>query len=143
MTPRLVVLVLLFITPVQAAELISAQALNTGAIPCAYQRHLEWPNPESGPIYVRKVMMWHGMYRNTFGDVSTFIFRASDGMLFAQFGQDRYANPSGGHDKTVDFGDHYILIPQGDAISSHYWCGWHTSGAVSHHVVQVWYSLEP
>lgn len=140
----LVLLVLLTTaTPAPAAELRAAEILNTGALACSYNQVAAWANPEPGPIYIRKVEMWHGMYRNTFGDVHTEVFRGSDAMSFARYGQDRYTNPSTPHAQFIDFGEHYILIPEGDQILTRYYCAWHTAGAGAHHVVVVWYTVTP
>lgn len=84
-------------------------------------RHYEWINTSSQTKYVRSASVWFGMDYGAKADLGVMLRRISDQSYLFRNSWDHYAEPTGLHNETYDFGENHYAIAPSDGLMLDTW----------------------
>jgi len=93
-------------------ELTSVLALQfpNGIVADGQQHIVEWTNPETCTIKIKKTLIWCGMSKGQISDFGAHLVTIPGGLYVSVVGWDHYCDPTGLHQFVNDFhGDHMSL----------------------------------
>jgi len=146
---RSIILAILLLAPGLAwgGNLAGKEIINTQRYLCNSGKAYEhvWVNHTGRTLYVRKASLWSGMDIKGRADYHAQLNRVGDNAPLVRLAWDHYADPTGPHEVTQDFGTHYIKLLPKTAVKLSFFCvpvkGKSKIGG--HHVVTLWWTLEP
>jgi len=138
----IIIFLTLLVSPAFAGELYTL-TLNTDPFNCNNKlQDIRWIN-EGPPIKIKQLTVWIGAQTGTIADIAACVYKVSTGTLLAAVGWDHYGNPKGLHQWTQDFGDNWVTIGTGDAISLQSFCnGFNGRSRKAHAQAWVYYLMD-